>query len=321
MFKIFKYKAPFPTSLARNRQPASRFQTPEQATKTIFKLNDYLCTRNTQHSISKERDKRANQVNRRMKNWSREETIIAFNAYCKIAFKNSSKQHPLIIHYAQILGRTPSALNMKIGNIGRLDPELKTQGIKGLTHGAKMEQEIWDEFYANPERLVFESERLIAKFSKKNIEEITDIDITNLPEGKERETIIRQRVNQSFFRSVVMSSYNYRCCISGVGNPQLLEACHIVDWTTEVANRTNPKNGLCLNSFFHKAYDQYLLAITPDFKILLAEELIRKTANSLFKTYLERINGNSITLPDKFKPRKDLLELHYKAFLSRKIAE
>ena len=211
--------------------------------------------------------------------------------------------------------------NVLIGNIGRLDPELKTQGIKGLTHGAKMEQELWDEFYANPERLVFESERLIAKFSKKNIEEITDIDITNLPEGKERETIIRQRVNQSFFRSVVMSSYNYRCCISGVGNPQLLEACHIVDWTTEVANRTNPKNGLCLNSFFHKAYDQYLLAITPDFKILLAEELIRKTANSLFKTYLERINGNSITLPDKFKPRKDLLELHYKAFLNRKIAK
>lgn len=73
---------------------------------------------------------------------------------------------------------------MKIGNIGRLDPELKTQGIKGLTHGAKMEQEIWDEFYANPERLVFESERLIAKFSKRNIEEITDIDITKFARRK-----------------------------------------------------------------------------------------------------------------------------------------
>lgn len=54
MFKIFKYKAPFPTSLPRNRQPASRFQTPEQATKTIFKLNDYLCTRNT-HTASQKK--------------------------------------------------------------------------------------------------------------------------------------------------------------------------------------------------------------------------------------------------------------------------
>ena len=116
MFKIFKYKAPFPHLLTTKPTARLPIQTPEQAPQTIFKLNDYLCTRNTQHSISKERDKRANQVNRRMKNWSREETIIAFNAYCKIAFKNSSKQHPLIIHYAQILGRTPSALNMKIGN-------------------------------------------------------------------------------------------------------------------------------------------------------------------------------------------------------------
>ena len=61
--------------------------------------------------------------------WSREETIIAFNVYCKIPFEKSSKTHPLIVKYANLLGRTPSALNMKIGNIGRLDPELKSRGI------------------------------------------------------------------------------------------------------------------------------------------------------------------------------------------------
>lgn len=30
-----------------------------------------------------------------------------------------------------MLGRSPSALNMKVGNIGRLDPDLKEQGITG----------------------------------------------------------------------------------------------------------------------------------------------------------------------------------------------
>ena len=39
-----------------------------------------------------------------------------------------------------MIGRSPSALNMKIGNIGRLDPELKKKNITGLTHGAKMEE-------------------------------------------------------------------------------------------------------------------------------------------------------------------------------------
>ena len=56
-----------------------------------------------------------------MKNWSREETIVAFNVYCKVPVNKSSKTNPIIIKYANILGRTHSALNMKIGNFGRLE--------------------------------------------------------------------------------------------------------------------------------------------------------------------------------------------------------
>lgn len=49
-----------------------------------------------------------------MNRWTREETIVAFSVYCKIPFKSSSKTHPMIIKYANILGRSPSALNMKV---------------------------------------------------------------------------------------------------------------------------------------------------------------------------------------------------------------
>lgn len=249
-----------------------------------------------------------------MNNWSKEETIIAFSVYCKVPFKNSSKTHPIIIKYAKILGRTPSALNMKVGNIGRLDPSLKEKGITGLVHGAKMEQEVWDEFYNNPEKLAFESERLIAKFTKLNIEISSGIKTTDLPLGKERETIVKQRINQSFFRATVMSSYNFQCCISGVGNPELLEACHIVDWSQDEFNRSNPRNGLCMNPFFHKAYDKQLLAITPDLTIIISEKLLHKTHETKFKNYLKELNGNKIILPDKFLPQKDFLEIHYNKF-------
>ncbi len=37
-------------------------------------------------------------------NWTREETIVAFNVYCKIPFKNSSKTNLIIIKYANIIG-------------------------------------------------------------------------------------------------------------------------------------------------------------------------------------------------------------------------
>ena len=252
-----------------------------------------------------------------MKPWSKEETIVAFNVYCKIPFKNSSKTHLTIIRYAKILGRSPSALNMKVGNIGRLDPDLKKQGISGLLHGAKMEEEVWNEFYGNPEHLAFESEKLVAKFSKQSIEEYLAIQIENLPLGTEREILIKQRVNQSFFRSTVMSSYNFHCCISGVGNHELLEACHIVDWSQDKANRTNPRNGLCMNPFFHKAYDKHLLAITPDLKIIISEEMLQQATEATFYEYLKNINGKNIILPDKFLPQRELLEIHYNKYKLR----
>lgn len=249
--------------------------------------------------------------------WTREETIVAFNVYCKIPFKNSSKTHPMIIKYARILGRSPSALNMKVGNIGRLDPDLRERGITGLIHGAKMEENIWNEFYGNPELLAFESEKIIAQMLNQSIENSTAIQIDDLPQGIERTAIIRQRVNQSFFRSAVMSAYNFKCCISGVNTPQLVEACHIVDWSEDTKNRTNPKNGLCMNPFFHKAYDKCLLAISPDMSIIVSDELFECVADKMFYIYLKKINGRKIFLPDKFLPDRDFLAVHYNKFINR----
>lgn len=159
--------------------------------------------------------------------WCREETMVALNAYCKIPFKDCNKFHPLIVEYAQLIGRSASALNMKVGNIGRLDPHLQEHGIKGLTHGSKIEVEVWNEFVRNPEWVAFESESIISRLKKQTIEESIDPILKKIPHGTEREVLIKQRVNQSFFRTMVLSAYNFRCCISGVSNSCLLEACHI----------------------------------------------------------------------------------------------
>ena len=39
------------------------------------------------------------------KNWSKEETFIAFNMYCKIPFKSSRKTNPTLIKYAKTIGK------------------------------------------------------------------------------------------------------------------------------------------------------------------------------------------------------------------------
>jgi putative restriction endonuclease len=243
-------------------------------------------------------------------NWTREETIVAFNVYCKIPFKASSKINPTIIKYANIIGRSPSALNMKVGNFGRLDPELKKQGIVGLAHGSKMEEEVWEEFNGNWEKLAYESELLISKFAHKPIEEISEIQTEDIREGLERETIIKQRVNQSFFRSTVLSSYYFKCCITGLSIPDFLIASHIIPWSKNTEHRLNPRNGLCLNSIHDKAFDKGFITITPDFTVKLSKELEAFAKERAVKDFFVKFENHKINLPDKFLPSKEFLDYH-----------
>jgi len=246
-------------------------------------------------------------------NWTREETIVAFNVYCKIPFKNSSKNNPTVIKYANIIGRSPSALNMKIGNFGRLDPELKKQGITGLVNGSKLEEDIWNEFNGDWEKLAFESEELIAKFQNKKVEETQEqeIDLKELPEGKERETTIKARVNQNFFRSTILASYNLKCCITGLSISDFLVASHIKPWAKDRENRTNPHNGLCLNSIHDKAFDKGFITITSDYKILLSKFFDDYSNEQAVNDFFRKYENQKINLPDRFLPSKEFLEYHH----------
>lgn len=42
--------------------------------------------------------------------WSREETILAFDLYCRTPFKKITKTNKDIIELAKLLGRTPSGV-------------------------------------------------------------------------------------------------------------------------------------------------------------------------------------------------------------------
>lgn len=244
-------------------------------------------------------------------NWTREETIIAFNVYCKIPFKSSSKTNPTVIKYANIIGRSPSALNMKIGNFGRLDPELKKQGITGLINGSKLEEDIWNEFYGNWNKLAFESEELIAKYQNKNISDIEELNLEKFPEGKDKETKTKNRVNQSFFRSTVLSSYNLKCCITGLSIPDFLVASHIKPWAIDIENRTNPHNGLCLNSIHDTAFDRGFITITPEYKILVSNCFDTFSNEKPVWDFFSKYQNQNIRKPDRFLPSKEFLDYHY----------
>lgn len=245
----------------------------------------------------------------RQDRWIREQTIIAFNLYCKIPFQKASSTNPDIVRVAKIIGRSPNSVKMKIGNFGSFDPELKKKGIVGLANASVLDKEIWDEFNGDWEKLAFESERLIAEFSKKNLEQIIDIDLANLPDGKDRERVVKTRINQNFFRQTILSAYNETCCVTGLNVGELLIASHIVPWSKKKEARMNPRNGLCLNTLHDKAFDRGLMTVNFDFVIKVSSQ-IKTLENKAVKEFLIKYDGQKIYTPERFVPEKKFLQYH-----------
>ena len=222
------------------------------------------------------------------------------------------KGNPEVIRLSSIVNRSPSSITFKLGNFARLDPELQKRNIKGLSHGSKSEIEIWNEFNHDWENLSYESELLLAKKKGKRIEQEYNLKEKELPLGKEREAIVKVRVNQSFFRDTILASYDSRCCITGISVPALLTASHIIPWSENSEHRMNPSNGLCLNALHDRAFDKGLITITSDFSVKLSSNLFNHVKKNNPDIFFSPFKNKKIMLPHKFLPDKSFLEYHYK---------
>jgi putative restriction endonuclease len=247
------------------------------------------------------------------KDWTREEHILAFNLYCKIPFGQIHMHNPRVIQLARLLKRSVGSVSLKLSNFARLDPALQARGIKGMQHGAKGEVGIWREFAEHPETLAFESERLLAARLGQPIEQVADVDTGDLPPaGREREATVRVRVNQSFFRSRILSAYNFRCCVTGLTVQPLLTASHIIPWAEDEKNRLNPRNGLCLNALHDRAFDRHLMWIEDDYVIRFSRKLTSALGPqpSAFASWLTSFDGARLLLPKIFAPDTEFLKRH-----------
>lgn len=245
------------------------------------------------------------------RNWSREELIVAFNLYCKTPFGKIHTRNPEIIALAKALGRTPSSVSWKLANFARLDPELQKRNIAGATHGSKLDKMVWEEFNHNWEKLSLESEILRAGLTGEDIETAAHINEQEIPRhGKEREALVKVRVNQNFFRSTVLAAYDFKCCITGLAITELLNASHIVPWAADYENRVNPRNGLSLNAIHDRAFDRGLLTVTPSYEVKISESVRSLPATECLTNFLLKYEGARIALPQRFLPDKRLLEYH-----------
>lgn len=243
--------------------------------------------------------------------WTKEQLKLAFHLYFQLPFGKLHYRNPEIIELASLIGRTPGAVAMKLTNFASLDPKITGTGRKGLSGASGLDRQVWAEFHENWEKLASESEGLRQKLGGSTSVRLqnTADDLSEDYVGETRTRLINQRIKQALFRRVVLSGYGEKCCMSGLSEPQLLVASHIVPWSKDKANRLNPSNGLCLSAIHDKAFDKGLITISDNFRVIVSKKLRQKKGDFL-KDVILSLHEKRISLPDRFQPKAEFLEWH-----------
>lgn len=129
-------------------------------------------------------------------------------------------------------------------------------------------------------------------------------------EGKDRICSAKARVNQGFFRELILDEYRTQCCISGLNVPEVLRASHIVGWAEDEANRLNPTNGLCLSATYDAAFDRHLISFDEDCRLIFSPVLAEFCGNQAFQTQFKAFEGQPLAMPKRFRPDQTFLEKH-----------
>ena len=132
------------------------------------------------------------------------------------------------------------------------------------------------------------------------------------PDGKDRIAEAKVRIGQRAFRKMILGNYNDRCCITGLDIPTVNRASHIIGWADPKGKkiRMDQRNGLCLSATYDAAFDKHLISLDDDYRIILSKEIKEHTSNESLQTYFHSKEGDTITLPQRYLPKPEYLEVH-----------
>ena len=242
--------------------------------------------------------------------WTRQQLLVAFALYCRLPFGRLHHGNSEIVRLARLIGRSPSALAMKLVNIASLDPAITSSGRTGLRGASTKDRAIWEEMQSDWEGFAIESQQAMMEVdaAAEQVDRATqDEDVDRIGEDRAAQTTVR--IGQSFFRAAVLSAYNERCCITGLSLPSLLMASHIIPWSHDKGNRVNPRNGILLSALHDKAFDAGLITIRDDMTVRVSRNHAARN-DQFFSASIELYDGQSIFLPEKFPPDREFLAYH-----------
>lgn len=102
--------------------------------------------------------------------------------------------------------------------------------------------------------------------------------VRDLPTTTEVERLVVQRIGQDIFRSRLLDYWQGRCPLTGISDPPLLRASHIIPWAEceSDAERLDVHNGLLLSALWDAAFDRALVTFNdggePEFSPTLSDQ-------------------------------------------------
>lgn len=127
-----------------------------------------------------------------------------------------------------------------------------------------------------------------------------------------RET--RVRLHQARFRGSVLVAYASRCTICRLKETRLLDAAHIVG---DLEEKGGPQvsNGLSLCSIHHRAFDQDLVGVSPDYSVHVSQRLLDDEDGPMLEV-LKAFHETTIELPSRrsWRPDPERLAMKFERF-------
>lgn len=129
-----------------------------------------------------------------------------------------------------------------------------------------------------------------------------------------RET--RVRLHQARFRARVLPAYANQCTICRLKETRLLDAAHIVP-DSELSGEPTISNGLSLCSIHHRAYDEDLVGVSPDYEVAVHPKLLEDEDGPMLDV-LKDAHHSTIVLPKRqsSRPDRELLAVRFERFRS-----
>lgn len=242
----------------------------------------------------------------RQRPWSRVELILALALYYELPYSQFQVDTKAVQQLAGALGRIPDDVVRQLYRFKKLAHDSSAQDSLSEDN---LSATVWHEFSTHHWKLAQDQDDLLHDIQRASCEIFPE----ELPVGYTKEYRTSVRVGQQFFRQAVLCNYENRCCMTGIAIPTLLVASHIKPWkdSDDATEKANPQNGLCLNALHDKAFDQGLITVDNQYRIVVSSVLKKsKTLDETTKQWICAKERQPIQLPERGKPDKAFLEYH-----------